>query len=90
MIRILLVDDNPAVRRYLRAVLEQQQEWKVTGEARTGAEALHEVLESPPDLIVMDYRMPDLNGVDMARQISENVPEDSHSYGYASSFAAVG
>jgi len=70
MTRILLVDDNPAVRRYLRAVLEQQQNWRVTGEARTGAEALHEVLESPPDLIVLDYRMPDLNGVDVARQIS--------------------
>jgi two-component system invasion response regulator UvrY len=75
MIRILLVDDNPAVRRYLRAVLEQQQDWKVTGEARTGAEALHEVLEAPPDLIVLDYRMPDLNGVDVARQISVMFPK---------------
>lgn len=74
MTRILLVDDNPAVRRYLRAVLEQQQDWKVTGEARTGAEALHEVLESPPDLVVLDYRMPDLNGVEVARQISVMFP----------------
>jgi DNA-binding NarL/FixJ family response regulator len=75
MIRILLVDDNPAVRRYLRAVLEQQQDWKVSGEARTGAEALHKVLESLPDVIVLDYRMPDLNGVDVARQISEMFPK---------------
>ena len=75
MNRILLVDDNPAVRRYLRAVLEQKQDWKVTGEARTGAEALHEVLESQPDLIVLDYRMPDLNGVDVARQISKMFPK---------------
>jgi two-component system invasion response regulator UvrY len=75
MTRILLVDDNPAVRRYLRAVLEQQQDWRVTGEARTGAEALHKVLEAPPDLIVLDYRMPDLNGVDVARQISEMFPK---------------
>ena len=75
MTRILLVDDNPAVRRYLRAVLEQQQDWRVTGEARTGAEALHKVLEAPPDLIVLDYRMPDLNGVDVARQISGMFPK---------------
>lgn len=75
MTRILVVDDNPAVRRYLRAVLEQQQNWKVTGEARSGAEALHEVLESPPDLIILDYRMPDLNGVDVARQISRMFPK---------------
>jgi len=73
--RILIVDDNPAVRRYLRAVLEQQESWKVCGEARTGAEALHQVLESPPDLVVLDYQMPDLNGVDVARQIAENFPK---------------
>jgi len=75
MTRILLVDDNPAVRRCLRAVLEQHQDWKVTEEARCGAEALHKLLESPPDLIVLDYRMPDLNGVDVARQISERFPQ---------------
>ena len=75
MIRILLVDDNPAVRRYLRAILEQQESWRVIGEARTGAEALHQVLESPPDLILLDYQMPDLNGVDVAKQISELFPK---------------
>lgn len=75
MPRILLVDDNPAVRRYLRAILEQQESWQVCGEARTGAEALRQVLESPPDLIVLDYQMPDLNGVDVARQISEMFPK---------------
>jgi two-component system invasion response regulator UvrY len=72
--RILLVDDNAAVRRYLRAILEQQESWQVCGEARTGAEALHQVLECPPDLVVLDYQMPDLNGVDVARQISEMFP----------------
>src|ERR1700751_3190682 len=76
MVRILLVDDNPAVRRYLRAILEQQESWRVCGEARTGAEALHQVLESPPpDLILLDYQMPDLNGVDIAEQISEMFPK---------------
>jgi len=74
VIRILLVDDNPAVRRYLRAILEQQESWQVCGEARTGAEALHLVLASPPDLVVLDYQMPDLNGVDVAKQISELFP----------------
>lgn len=75
MTRILIVDDNPAVRRYLRAILEQQSSWQVCGEARTGAEALHQVLESPPDLIVLDYQMPDLNGVDIAKQIYEMFPK---------------
>jgi len=75
LIRILVVDDNPAVRRYMRAILEQQETWQVCGEARTGAEALHQVFESPPDLIVLDYQMPDLNGVDVAKQISETFPK---------------
>lgn len=75
MTRILIVDDNPAVRRYLRAILEQQESWKVCGEARTGAEALHQVLNAPPDLVLLDYQMPDLNGVDIARQISEMFPQ---------------
>jgi DNA-binding NarL/FixJ family response regulator len=76
VVRILLVDDNPSVRHYLRAILEQQSSWQVCGEARTGAEALHQVLESPPpDLILLDYQMPDLNGVDVAKQISELFPK---------------
>jgi DNA-binding NarL/FixJ family response regulator len=75
MARILLVDDNPTVRRYLRTILEQQESWRVCGEARTGAEALQQVLEAPPDLIVLDYRMPDLNGLDVAKQIAEMFPK---------------
>jgi len=75
VIRILIVDDNPSVRRYLRAILEQQESWRVSGEARTGAEALEQVLASPPDLVVLDYQMPDVNGVDIARQISEMFPQ---------------
>jgi len=75
VIQILIVDDNPAVRRYLRAILEQQESWHVSAEARTGAEALQSVLHSPPDLVVLDYQMPDLNGVDVAKQISEMFPK---------------
>ena len=75
MVRILVVDDNPSVRRYLRAVLEQQNAWRVCAEARTGAEALKKVIETQPDLILLDYQMPDLNGVDVARQISELSPK---------------
>lgn len=74
MVRILLVDDNPSVRRYLRAILEQQHSWHVCGEARSGAEALKRVVETSPDLVLLDYQLPDLNGVDVARQISQLCP----------------
>jgi two-component system, NarL family, invasion response regulator UvrY len=69
-----VVDDNPAVRHYLRAILEQQNSWQVCAEARTGGEALHRVQESPPDLILLDFQMPDLNGLDVAREIGRQWP----------------
>ena len=72
--RILVVDDNPAVRHYLRAILEQQTTWQVCDEARTGGEALQRVKKAPPDLILLDFQMPDLNGLDVAQQISELFP----------------
>jgi DNA-binding NarL/FixJ family response regulator len=75
LVRILVVDDNPAVRHYLRALLEQQSSWQVTDEARTGAEALQRVKKNPPDMVLLDFQMPDLNGLDVARQISELFPD---------------
>ena len=75
MVRILVVDDNPAVRHYLRSLLEQQNTWQVVDEARTGAEAIQRVTKNPPDMILLDFQMPDLNGLDVARQISGIFPE---------------
>ena len=75
MVRILVVDDNPAVRHYLRALLEQQSAWQVCDEARTGREALERVEKNPPDMILLDFQMPDLNGLDVARQITKTFPD---------------
>jgi two-component system, NarL family, invasion response regulator UvrY len=75
VVRILVVDDNPAVRHYLRSLLEQQSSWQVVDEARTGAEAIQRVTKNPPDMILLDFQMPDLNGLDVARQISRAFPE---------------
>jgi two-component system, NarL family, invasion response regulator UvrY len=74
LVRILVVDDNPAVRHYLRAILEQQNSWQVCSEARTGEEALQRVQDSTPDLILLDFQMPDLNGLDVAREIHRSWP----------------
>ena len=74
MVRILVVDDNPSVRHYLRALLEQQSTWQVCAEARTGREALQRVEKNPPDVILLDFQMPDQNGLDVARQISGQFP----------------
>lgn len=75
MVRILVADDNPAVRNYLRSLLEQESTWRVCDLAPTGTEALRRVRENPPDMILLDFQMPDLNGIEVARQIAELHPE---------------
>jgi DNA-binding NarL/FixJ family response regulator len=72
--RILVADDNAAVRRYLRGLLEQQDGWEVCEEARNGPEAVSRFRESGPDLIVLDFQMPDMNGLETARQIMRENP----------------
>jgi DNA-binding NarL/FixJ family response regulator len=75
LVRILVVDDNPTVRQYLRAILEQQSDWRVCGEARTGDEALRGVEVSAPDVVLLDFRLPDLSGLEVAREIARQHPE---------------
>jgi two-component system, NarL family, invasion response regulator UvrY len=75
LVRILVVDDNPSVRGYLRSLLEQQSSWQVCDEARSGREALQRLRKSTPDLILLDFQMPDLNGLEVARQASHLCPE---------------
>jgi two-component system, NarL family, invasion response regulator UvrY len=75
LVRILLADDNPTVRHYLRTALEQQGGWEVCDEARTGGEVLQRVQKMLPDIILLDFQMPELNGLDIARQISPLFPD---------------
>ncbi len=75
MVRILVADDNPAVRNFLRSLLEQQSTWRVCDQVPTGAEALQRVQENPPDMILLDFQMPDLNGIEVARRIVKLHPE---------------
>ncbi len=74
-VRILVVDDNPSVRRYLRGVLEQHENWRVCDEARDGRDAVDRFGRIHPDLIVLDFQMPEMNGLDAARIISKRSPE---------------
>jgi DNA-binding NarL/FixJ family response regulator len=73
--RILVVDDNPAIRRYLRAILEQQHGWRVCDEARNGQDAVDRFRQIRPDVIVLDFQMPEMNGLDAARIISHLSPD---------------
>jgi len=68
-LRILIADDHPIVRAGIRVVLEAQESWRLCAEATNGAEAVRLALEHQPDIVVIDYSLPVLNGVEAARQI---------------------
>ena len=73
-LRILIVDDHAVVRRGVRALLESQPGWEVAGEAVTGREAVALAKRLYPDIVVMDLSLPELNGLDAARQILKDSP----------------
>lgn len=73
-VQILVVDDNAAIRRYLRGALEQNENWRVCREARNGVEAVDSVRKATPDLVVIDFQMPEMDGLQAARLISRFSP----------------
>jgi DNA-binding NarL/FixJ family response regulator len=73
--RILLVDDHELVRKGLRALLETCENTEICGEAKDGREAVQRALELRPDLVVMDICMPELNGLEAAREIKRVASE---------------
>ena len=74
MTRILIADDHDVVRSGVRAVLEAQAGWEVVGEAGDGKEAVSQALTTRPDVVVLDYSLPVLNGIEATRQIRARVP----------------
>jgi two-component system, NarL family, response regulator DevR len=73
-IRVLVADDHEVVRMGVKAMLHQEARIAVIAEASTGEQAVKEALRVRPDVIVMDIRMPGMNGVDACRQIVEQLP----------------
>ena len=75
MVRIFLVDDNAMIRSQLRSVLEKQENWVVVGEAEDGRRALEQWAEHAPNLTVMDFVMPEMDGLEAGRQLLQQHPD---------------
>lgn len=75
VIRILIVDDHEMVRDGLAVMLSRQDDFSVVGEAQNGLEAVEKARELQPHVVLMDLRMPELNGVDAMRRIRDELPD---------------
>jgi DNA-binding NarL/FixJ family response regulator len=82
-VRIVLVDDHEPIRRAVRQTLELTTGFEVVGEAGTGVEALEQVEQVAPDVVIMDTRMPVMDGAEATRRIKERF-QDVHVVAFTS------
>jgi DNA-binding NarL/FixJ family response regulator len=72
---ILIADDHEVVRSGLRSILEAHSGWKVVAEAKDGKEAIAKAVQTKPDVAIVDYALPTMNGIEVTRQIRARAPE---------------
>jgi PAS domain S-box-containing protein len=73
--RVLIADDNGAMRRAIRSFLEQQPGIEICAQTAKGLETVHAAVALRPDLLILDLRMPELNGVEIASLLKKNLPD---------------
>jgi DNA-binding NarL/FixJ family response regulator len=73
-VRILLVEDFVPFRRFIGSILQRRPEWRVVYEVSDGLEAVQKAEELKPDLILLDIGLPNLNGLEVAKQVGEVAP----------------
>ncbi|MFB0559041.1 MAG: response regulator transcription factor, partial [Dehalococcoidales bacterium] len=74
-IRVLIVDDHHVVREGLRRILELEKGLQVVGEAKSGEEAITKAVSLSPDVIIMDLKMPGMDGIAATREIKQQLPK---------------
>lgn len=71
---ILLVDDSAVIRRSIRECIERDSGWEVCGESENGKLALEKVIQLWPDVVILDWQMPVMNGIETAKEIMRIAP----------------
>ncbi len=74
-LEILIVDDSQAIRRMLRFFIEHNTDWEVCGEAENGQIAVEKVTELKPNVVILDFSMPVMNGLEAAHEIARIAPK---------------
>ena len=74
-VKILIADDHPVVRMGIRGMLDGEPDFEVVGEAENGSEAVEMVAKLRPDVVLMDLRMPNMDGVAATEKITKDHPE---------------
>jgi DNA-binding NarL/FixJ family response regulator len=72
--RFLIVDDSELVRKSLRTVLQANPDWEICGEAADGESAVDMFKELHPNIVILDFQMPGMNGIETARRMAEIAP----------------
>lgn len=72
--KILIADDSPLLRERIRLLLKNFENVTIVGEAENGTDALLQIQEKDPDLIILDIRMPEMNGIEVLKKIREKGP----------------
>jgi DNA-binding NarL/FixJ family response regulator len=75
MIRVFIADDHSIVRGGIRRILEDQVDLRIVGEAADGQEAMRKILETDPDVILLDISMPGMDGLDVTKQLKAINPK---------------
>lgn len=74
MVRLLIADDHDVVRSGLRSILEDREGWLVVAEAADGKQAIAKAISEKPDIAILDYSLPLINGIEATRQIRMRAP----------------
>ncbi|MGA9047492.1 MAG: response regulator transcription factor [Dehalococcoidia bacterium] len=73
-IKVLLVDDHPLIREAIKSILSEEKDINIAGEAGDGITAIEMVQRLSPDVVIMDFSMPKMNGLEATRSIKEKFP----------------